>query len=116
MNLDLEQKGLSIGKWKTTFTTLSLEGFLFFFSIAFASAIVYQLFPFSYSQGEDATSTRLIQDRVVLSEVPSIMQAMGFYPSEHEIENLINEVKYSSLEEGVLVESITFDELIRRKL
>ncbi|KAI9338380.1 WD40-repeat-containing domain protein [Zopfochytrium polystomum] len=65
------------------------------------------------SQGEDATSTRLIQDKVSLHEVPSIMQAMGFYPSEQEIDNLVNEVKYSSLDAGVLVDSVTFGEIIR---
>ncbi|KAJ3086997.1 Cilia- and flagella-associated protein 251 [Physocladia obscura] len=41
------------------------------------------------------------------------MQAMGYYPSEHEIENMLNEVKYSSLSEGELIDSISFPDLIK---
>ena len=66
-----------------------------------------------FSQGEDAATTRLIQETVNIAEIPSIMQAMGFYPSEKEIEDMINEVKYSSVHEGELVEGITFADLIK---
>ncbi|KAI9330315.1 WD40-repeat-containing domain protein [Obelidium mucronatum] len=65
------------------------------------------------SQGEDAATTRLIQDTVGISEIPSIMQAMGYYPSENEIDNILNEVKYSSLAEGELVDEISFPDLIK---
>ncbi|KAJ3299999.1 Cilia- and flagella-associated protein 251, partial [Blyttiomyces sp. JEL0837] len=65
------------------------------------------------SQGEDAATTRQIHETVKLAEVPSIMQAMGFYPSEQEIENLVNEVKYSSIDHGVLVDRVTFGDLIK---
>ncbi|KAI8838713.1 WD40-repeat-containing domain protein [Chytriomyces cf. hyalinus JEL632] len=65
------------------------------------------------SQGEDAATTRLIQDTVNISEIPAIMQAMGFYPSENDIENMINEVKYSAVAEGDIVEDITFPDLIK---
>jgi Ca2+-binding EF-hand superfamily protein len=30
-----------------------------------------------------------------LSEVPDVLRALGFYPSEYELANLVNEVKYS---------------------
>ncbi|KAJ3380430.1 Cilia- and flagella-associated protein 251 [Entophlyctis sp. JEL0112] len=65
------------------------------------------------SQGEDAATARLIQDMVEITEIPSIMQAIGFYPSENEIQNMINEVKYSSLADAELVDSISFPELIK---
>jgi cilia- and flagella-associated protein 251 len=65
------------------------------------------------SQGEDAATTRLIQDTVSITEVPSIMQAMGFYPSEKEIEDMINEVRYSAVTEGALIETISFGDLIK---
>ncbi|KAI8830709.1 WD40-repeat-containing domain protein [Chytridium lagenaria] len=65
------------------------------------------------TQGEDATNARLIQETVELSEVPSIMQAMGFYPSAQEIEDMVNEVKFSRIEEGELVDSISFADLIK---
>jgi Ca2+-binding EF-hand superfamily protein len=65
------------------------------------------------SQGEDAATTRLISDTVDIAEVPSIMQAMGFYPTEREIEDMLNEIKFSSLAKGELVESISFADLIK---
>ncbi|KAJ3190704.1 Cilia- and flagella-associated protein 251 [Irineochytrium annulatum] len=65
------------------------------------------------TQGEDAAGARVIQDTVEIGEVPSIMQAMGFYPSGQEIEDMLNEVKFSKVEEGQLVEAITFDDLIK---
>ncbi|KAJ3216900.1 hypothetical protein HDU67_008807 [Dinochytrium kinnereticum] len=65
------------------------------------------------TQGEDATNARLIQETVELTEVPSIMQAMGYYPSGQEIEDMMNEVKFSRIEEGELVDSISFGDLIK---
>ncbi|RUS85636.1 hypothetical protein EGW08_006582 [Elysia chlorotica] len=45
-------------------------------------------------QGINSTETRQIGNRVPISEVPFIMRAMGFYPSEQEIEDMLNEIKY----------------------
>ncbi|RKO93578.1 hypothetical protein BDK51DRAFT_31536 [Blyttiomyces helicus] len=69
------------------------------------------------SQGEDATKNRQIEETVNLSEVPSIMQAMGYYPSAQEIDDMINEVKYSGWNDGdgVLANSMTFEDLIKSK-
>ena len=52
---------------------------------------------------------------IPLEKVPSIMQAMGFYPSNQEIVDMINEVKYSrfSQGQGEEVDSISFHDLIR---
>ncbi|XJO78238.1 hypothetical protein BDV3_002714 [Batrachochytrium dendrobatidis] len=67
------------------------------------------------SQKGDAAGNRIISDQVSLTQVPSIVQAMGYYPSNQEIDDMINEVKYSrfSQGEGKEVESITFPELIK---
>ncbi|XP_059176207.1 cilia- and flagella-associated protein 251-like isoform X2 [Physella acuta] len=45
-------------------------------------------------QGINCLDTRQISNRVPLTEVPYIMRAMGFYPSEQEIEDMLNEIKY----------------------
>ncbi|KAJ3268345.1 Cilia- and flagella-associated protein 251, partial [Borealophlyctis nickersoniae] len=67
------------------------------------------------SQGEDATKNRQIQETVGLEEAPPIMQAMGYYPSAQEIEDMINEVKYSKWDDGRghLSSTVTFEDLIR---
>ncbi|KAJ3049757.1 hypothetical protein HK102_012421, partial [Quaeritorhiza haematococci] len=55
------------------------------------------------SQGEDTTARRQITDRVSLDQVPNIMQAMGFFPTEEGINDMINEIKYSKVTEGIVV-------------
>jgi hypothetical protein len=69
------------------------------------------------SQGENASKDRQIKETVPLKEVPLIMQAMGFYASQQEIEDLMNEVKYSRYTEakGDPADAVTFDELIKCK-
>jgi len=47
------------------------------------------------AQGEDSTAPREITNEVVLSEVPDMMRGLGFYPSQTEVEHMLNEVKYS---------------------
>lgn len=44
------------------------------------------------SQGENAMEQRAITGRIPVQEIPSLMRAIGFYPSEEEIINMINEV------------------------
>ncbi|KAJ3394150.1 Cilia- and flagella-associated protein 251 [Lobulomyces angularis] len=67
------------------------------------------------SQGENSTTKRKILDRVQLDQVPYIFQAMGFYPTKIEIENLLNEVKFSLVEKNFngLVNSVNFEDLIK---
>jgi hypothetical protein len=69
-----------------------------------------------FSQGEDARKDRKISDTVKLSEVPYIMQAMGFYATKQEIDDMLNEVKYSKITDGTSdaeVDTINFSELIK---
>ncbi|KFQ43220.1 WD repeat-containing protein 66, partial [Nestor notabilis] len=48
------------------------------------------------SQGIDTLETRQVSTHIPLEEIPSVMRAMGFYPSEEEIEEMLNEVKFSN--------------------
>lgn len=44
------------------------------------------------------------------------MRALGFYPTEKEVEDLISEVKYSKyVETGKYLDEISFDELVKRE-
>ncbi|NWH73656.1 CF251 protein, partial [Piaya cayana] len=47
------------------------------------------------SQGIDTMETRQVSTHIPLEEIPSVMRAMGVYPSEKKIEDMINEVKFS---------------------
>ncbi|NXL92783.1 CF251 protein, partial [Alectura lathami] len=47
------------------------------------------------SQGIDTLETRQVSAHIPLEEIPSVMRAMGFYPSEEEVEVMINEAKFS---------------------
>lgn len=51
-----------------------------------------------------------------IEHIPSIMQAMGFYPSNQEIDDMINEVKYGKLMDGETrpAVDIKFEDLIKR--
>jgi flagellar biosynthesis component FlhA len=73
-------------------------------------------------QGEGRQLTRLVSNKVPLEKIPSIIQAMGYYPSNQEIDDLINEVKCKSSlmvdsryaeGKGEEVESMTFHDLIK---
>jgi len=48
------------------------------------------------TQGEDSMETRKVEGKVPLEELPSIMRAIGFYPTEEEITNMINETRYKN--------------------
>ncbi|ORX47377.1 WD40 repeat-like protein [Piromyces finnis] len=66
------------------------------------------------TQGEDCIRNRIIEKKINISEVASILQAIGYYPSEQDIEDIKNEIKYSKvLETGDYVEYIEFEDLIR---
>ncbi len=42
------------------------------------------------------------------------MQALGYYPTEYEIENMMNEMRYSDVESSSgFVEAINFDDLLK---
>jgi Ca2+-binding EF-hand superfamily protein len=46
-------------------------------------------------QGEDTTSPRKAEGLVPLSEIPNLMRALGFYPTEGQIKDMCSEIRYS---------------------
>ncbi|TNN20987.1 Cilia- and flagella-associated protein [Schistosoma japonicum] len=47
------------------------------------------------TQGIRCMDERKTSLTIPMTEIPSVMRAVGFYPTEMEIENMINEIKYS---------------------
>ncbi|NXC42401.1 CF251 protein, partial [Penelope pileata] len=66
------------------------------------------------SHGIDTLETREVSTHIPLEEIPSVMRAMGFYPSEEEIEEMINEVKFSEyVDTGEQVTKINLGDFIK---
>jgi len=66
------------------------------------------------SQGVDTTDTRQVSTKVPLVQVPYIMRALGFYPTEQEIDDMINELKFSNyVATGKYVTEIDLGEFIK---
>jgi Ca2+-binding EF-hand superfamily protein len=66
------------------------------------------------SQDVDTMETRETSTKVPLSQVPFVMRALGYYPTEQEVDDMINELKYSEyVETGKYVEDIELGEFIK---
>lgn len=66
------------------------------------------------SKDENTTKTRKLDGTVPLAELPNLMRAMGHYPTEQEITNIIDEVCYSNFTEtGQKVTSFDLDTFVR---
>ncbi|XP_009873525.1 PREDICTED: WD repeat-containing protein 66 [Apaloderma vittatum] len=66
------------------------------------------------SQGIDTLETRQVSTHIPLEEIPSVMRAMGFYPSEGKIEEMISEVKFSKyVDTGEQVTKINLGDFIK---
>lgn len=44
------------------------------------------------AQGEDSVEERTVSGRIPIEEIPSLMRAVGFYPSEAQVVDMLNEV------------------------
>ncbi|NXK32634.1 CF251 protein, partial [Piprites chloris] len=66
------------------------------------------------SQGVNTLENRQVSVHIPLEEIPSVMRAIGFYPSEEEIEEMINEVKFSKyVDAGEQVTEINLEDFIK---
>eukprot|EP01119_Soliformovum_irregulare_P015157 TRINITY_DN4224_c1_g1_i3.p1 TRINITY_DN4224_c1_g1~~TRINITY_DN4224_c1_g1_i3.p1 ORF type:complete len:531 (+),score=134.78 TRINITY_DN4224_c1_g1_i3:2-1594(+) len=52
------------------------------------------------SQGEESTVPHSLGSRFAVTELPGVMRALGFYPTEKELADLINEVRLESFTAG----------------
>jgi WD40 repeat protein/Ca2+-binding EF-hand superfamily protein len=65
-------------------------------------------------QGEDATAAREISGRIPLREIPNVMRAIGFYPTDQEIQHMCSEVKFSKFTQtSETVESLDLPEFVK---
>ncbi|KAG6619353.1 WD repeat-containing protein 66 [Phytophthora cinnamomi] len=65
-------------------------------------------------QGEGATAAREITAQIPLREIPNVMRALGFYPTDEEIQHMVSEVRYSRFTETSRpVESIGLHDFIK---
>ncbi|XP_075390279.1 cilia- and flagella-associated protein 251 [Tenrec ecaudatus] len=66
------------------------------------------------SQGIDTMETRQLSECISLSELPYVMRAIGFYPSEEKIDNMFNEIKFGEyVDTGKLVEKINLPDFLK---
>ncbi|KAK4875206.1 hypothetical protein RN001_011628 [Aquatica leii] len=65
-------------------------------------------------QGENTVLPRNVSDCIPVSELPDLMRAVGFYPSEYEIENMIVDLKYRDFDlTKTLKDEVSFLEFIQ---
>lgn len=63
---------------------------------------------------ENTTKTRKLDEKIVpVDELPNLMRAMGYYPTEQEVKNMIDEVKYSNFTDAAMpTKEVKFDKFI----
>jgi len=66
------------------------------------------------SKDEETTKTRKLNGTVPLDELPNLMRAMGYYPTNQEVNNMKDEVKFSVYSDlGDPTNTVDMDTFIR---
>ncbi|EAW98298.1 WD repeat domain 66, isoform CRA_a [Homo sapiens] len=66
------------------------------------------------SQGIDTMETRKVSEHICLSELPFVMRAIGFYPSEEKIDDIFNEIKFGEyVDTGKLIDKINLPDFLK---
>ena len=66
------------------------------------------------SKDENTTKTRKLDGTVPLDELPNLMRAMGYYPTEHEFKQMKDEVMFSEYsEDGIQTTCVDMNTFIR---
>jgi len=66
------------------------------------------------SQDENTTKARVLDGMIPVEEIPHLMCALGYFPTQLEIKNMTNEVRYSKFSEtGEYVDRIAFEALVK---
>ena len=66
------------------------------------------------SKDENTTKTRKLNGTVPVDELPNLMRAMGYYPTEQEVQNMKDEVKFSNFVDTTMyVNSVDLETFIR---
>ena len=66
------------------------------------------------TQGEDSMDDRSITGKIPVGEIPHLVRAIGFYPSEEDIANMVNEVRYKHfMIDGAMEDHIGLNDFIR---
>jgi len=66
------------------------------------------------NQGDDSMQQRQVSTHIPLAEIPFIMRALGYYPTEQEIDEMMNEIKFQEyVISGNYVKTIDLATLIK---
>ena len=66
------------------------------------------------SEKENTTRTRKLVGKVPVEEIKNLMRAMGYYPTEQEVKNMIDEVRFSVLaDKGQPTTHVKLDDFIK---
>jgi Ca2+-binding EF-hand superfamily protein len=66
------------------------------------------------TQGEATMDDRLVTGTIAIEQIPYLMRAIGFYPTEDEIINMVNEIRYAEfMKTGVLLTTISLHDFIK---
>ncbi len=66
------------------------------------------------AQGLNSMQRRTVSDRIPLAHLPDLMRAIGFFPTEQQVQDMINEVKFSEYAvTGKYVEEVDINTVVK---